>query len=938
MDTSKYLILNKRKNYADITEKVQTCKPETGNYRIVFNGGQNSYSYTQNSIEFLQDPEILKDPNEDMPSDIRISVGGRILADITAIFVFHSEESEWWRIRFFSGKERLYARNQIDIRTSCLTAEVAGNCFSYLKELSANSNLKSDDGKVLLKAHYDAIKFIDKCTALAVYLNPEKQKARTQDKENIIFPFGGNASQFKAVENALRHQISVVQGPPGTGKTQTILNIVANLIADNKKIVIVSNNNSATLNVLEKLASPKYDLNFLVAPLGRSENKKAFIKNQTELYPDFLKWRMETGAQATLKEAINLQSEALKTTFGEQERLAQAKLELSALLLEMEYFKDYCKEDEPICLETVSCKNLTAQKFMDLWQECCRFSERARPVSLWYKIKSAFVYGIANWEFYKNSSSTVITLLQKQFYNARKMELTEEISTLEDKLSSVDAEGMMHELTKNSLSSLHANLCEYYANKQVRAKFEEDDLWKRPGAVVKEYPIVLSTTFSACTSLQGIMYDYLIMDEASQVDIATGALALSCAKNVVIVGDLQQLSNVVKEEQAVISNKIFEKYQLAHGYSFSENSFLKSICTILPNVPQALLKEHYRCHPKIIGFCNQKFYNNELIVMTENCKEPNTLVVIKTAVGNHQRGRTSDRQVDVISQDILPKLMEAKYKPEDIGIIAPYGDQVAAVKAQLPSDSKIEVDTVHKFQGREKDVIVLSTVADKILATDFAARADILNVAVSRAKKMLWLVVSGNEQPADSNIADLVAYVEYNNFEVVQSEIRSVFDLLYQQYTDERISFLKKHPRVSRYDSENLMYAAIVELLTEFPQLSLGVICHQPLSMLIRNTDRLTEEDRLYVKHPATHVDFLIYNKVSKKPVLAIEVDGFQYHKKGSPQGKRDERKNRILGEYKIPLVRLLTNGSDEIERIRESLQKYARIQSEMGSQSKEDP
>ena len=63
--------------------------------------------------------------------------------------------------------------------------------------------------------------------------------------------------------------MSVIQGPPGTGKTQTILNILANLLVQNRTIEIVSNNNSATENVLEKLASPKYGLDFLVAPLGK---------------------------------------------------------------------------------------------------------------------------------------------------------------------------------------------------------------------------------------------------------------------------------------------------------------------------------------------------------------------------------------------------------------------------------------------------------------------------------------------------------------------------------------------------------------------------------------------------------------------------------------------------------------------------------------------
>lgn len=84
--------------------------------------------------------------------------------------------------------------------------------------------------------------------------------------------------------------MSVIQGPHGTGKTQTILNIIANLLIQNRTVEIVSNNNSATENVLEKLASAKYGLDFLAAPLGKRKNKNAFINGQSGCYPDPSSW------------------------------------------------------------------------------------------------------------------------------------------------------------------------------------------------------------------------------------------------------------------------------------------------------------------------------------------------------------------------------------------------------------------------------------------------------------------------------------------------------------------------------------------------------------------------------------------------------------------------------------------------------------------------
>ena len=127
---------------------------------------------------------------------------------------------------------------------------------------------------------------------------------------------------------------------------------------------------------------------------------------------------------------------------------------------------------------------------------------------------------------------------------------------------------------------------------------------------LEEFPIVLSTTFSAVSSVRNAVYDYVIMDEASQVTVETGALALSCAKNAVIVGDTMQLPNVVTTEDKQKLDAIIRKYEIEGGYNSSENSFLESIIKILPDVKQTLLKEHYRCNPEIINFCNQKFNDN----------------------------------------------------------------------------------------------------------------------------------------------------------------------------------------------------------------------------------------------------------------------------------------------------------------------------------------
>ena len=114
--------------------------------------------------------------------------------------------------------------------------------------------------------------------------------------------------------------------------------------------------------------------------------------------------------------------------------------------------------------------------------------------------------------------------------------------------------------------------------------------------------------------------------------------------------------------------------------------------------------------------------------------------------------------------------------------------------------------------------------------------------------------------------------------------------------------------------------------MSQYSISGLKIACHQSLRLLFRDSFRMTEEERLYASRPGTRVDFLLYNPVSKAPVLAIEVDGFHFHKDGTKQAQRDRLKDSIFEKYGIPLLRLPTNGSGEIEKVRTHL---ARIKSE---------
>ena len=892
------------------TREIVSCQynRNTKKWDVEFNNGKK-YSYGYLNVQKLKDPQILN------PKMYRISRDGREFFNIKAIYVFTGKHESYWHICFNNGSTTDYPQSGLDIVESCFNHKQSANVFEFLKQIAALNDIKNEEtNEKLLSKRFEKISFVSKNIALAKYLNPSLLKANESKNEYIpIFPFGCNNSQYKAVKNAMGNQISVIQGPPGTGKTQTILNIIANILMEGKTVQIVSNNNSATENIFDKLSSNKYNLGFIVATLGNSKNKKMFIKNQKISYPNFSTWKTKENP-IELHHKILEQSKRLKNIFDKKEKLATLKQELSQLITELKYFNQYVDESN-VSIENIKFKkNISSKKWMELWQECQMISDENKSIGILFKIKNFFKYGMTNWNFYKQDMSKIITTFQAMFYSTKQIELTTAIEDLETYFNTVN-EDLLTDLCNDSMIILKDKLARKYGANQKRKIFNENDLWKNPFKILEEYPVILSTTFSSKNSLNSdVVYDYLIMDEASQVDIATGALALSCAKNVVIVGDTKQLPNVVTDEIKEMTQIIFENFNISEGYKYT-NSFLQSILDVMPNVAQTMLREHYRCHPKIINFCNQKFYHGELIIMTTDKGEDDVLSVIKTVKGNHERDHYSQRQIDIIKNEIIPKY---SLNNDETGIITPYKNQVKALDKEI---SDIDAATVHKFQGKEKDNIIISTVDDVI--SDFADDSYLINVAVSRAKKRLILVVSGNEQSKERNITDLVEYIQYNNFEVIDSKIYSIFDYLYKQYTEERKAYLQKHKKISEYDSENLMYSLLEEILIDNKYSSLDVVCHFPLNMLIKDPKLLDEKECQYAMNPATHIDFLIYNTVSKKPVLAIEVDGYDYHKENTVQASRDLMKNDILKLYEIPLLRFKTNGSCEKSKIIQELDKY---------------
>lgn len=911
MYTQQSFIIIKGQPKSLLIEKIDLV--ERGVYAIKYKNSPKTYHYRYSDVVYLQNA-VWHDHLH-----LKVYVGGREQHNVSDVRSFSQGNLTHWRITYENGYAQDFMDGTIKVVKSCLGDEVARNAFEYLKRIAQINELgKDEENEGILPSLYQDIDFIDETLTVAPYLDAEKYKPQSMHSSTLLFPFGCNASQAKAIKNAFEKQISVIQGPPGTGKTQTILNIIANILLRNQTVIVVSNNNSATTNVLEKLQ--KYGIGFIVAPLGRRENKEHFIENQPTIPQELYSWELSPTDRTKTKQEASLALSKVQNVFSLQEELAECKQEIKDVELEWEHFKS----DNNVCEDDYTPKaGVKSKRLIRLWLEYQTLVEDGvlslsqNKLVRWVKLKwlnfvRKYILGIKS-PITVSNLQPVITELQALYFIVRLQELASRISEIESELQLIDADKQTGELTSLSLALLKDKLFDNYRDIKRLVLNETKDIRIHSEEFCKQYPVVLSTTFSARTAIPDQVYDYIIMDEASQVSIETGALALTCAKNAVIVGDTMQLPYVVTEEDRIKLNGIFNEFKVAQGFNCADYSFLQSVCAIIPNVEQTLLREHYRCHPTIINYCNQRFYGGNLLIMTEDHHESNVMTAIKTVPGHHEYNHYNQREIDVVKEEILPQLENL----DDVGIIAPYNNQVNQFNQQVHS---VEAATIHKYQGREKDTIIMSVTDDQI--TDFSDDSNLINVAISRAKKRFCLVVSGNEQEHKGNISDLIDYIAYNNLTVTDSKISSIFDYLFSHYTHERMQFLAGHRKISEYDSENIMFSLIEKILSDYPELNhLGVFCHTPLRNVIRDWSLLNEQERNYISHYSTHLDFLIINHVTKKPVLAIETDGYTYHNDETEQHQRDLLKNHILEVYRLPLIRLRTNESGEKEKILSALE-----------------
>ena len=227
-------------------------------------------------------------------------------------------------------------------------------------------------------------------------------------------------------------------------------------------------------------------------------------------------------------------------------------------------------------------------------------------------------------------------------------------------------------------------------------------------------------------------FDYLFIDEAGQVSLADALAMGTAARNVVLVGDPQQLDQVL---------------QGTHP-SGSDASVLKHLIGDEATIPAdrgIFLERTYRLHPDICAYISDEFYESRLepAAVAAERSTPLGTGLRYVPVDHDARRQESPEEVAAVAS-IVRELEAAGVAPGEIMVVAPYNAQVNALAAALPN--AVRVGTVDKFQGQEADVVIYSLASssgeDVPRGLEFLLSRHRTNVAISRARCLAYLVAS----------------------------------------------------------------------------------------------------------------------------------------------------------------------------------------------------
>ena len=629
-----------------------------------------------------------------------------------------------------------------------------------------------------------------------IFDKSSKEKKELKDFAAVT-PLSLSDSQEDVIRKIEQNPLLAVYGPPGTGKSQTIVNLVAHLVANGKTVLVASRMDKAVDVVaqrLNELGAP-----FLALRAGRLNYQKQLSFQLQDLIAG--KVDIDTGYEDAilvdvedmhdlLKAIKELENKCEKIISLENEwrEVVEKKLALEKDLGSKEFINKKLKKDE-----VDEIKNVLKSIEKNL-EKSGLFSSIANSLSA-MKLKK-----ILNISSLPTEPESIMRLslelqIEEMECEARIIEtrihkignihqILGQIKQLKQKQRGLAVDilknkrreslkGLLRDQIKRQRLIIHTKaIVERKKNLQNRLLEDEDFT-----PLMEAFPCWCVTTYAISGSLpmKSGLFDVAIIDEASQCDIASCFPVLFRAKKAVIVGDDKQLPHLsflekAKEQSFLSQYNIPDKYQLM--WRFRTNSMF-DLANYYSTNP-VLLDEHFRSYYPIIQFSNQEFYGNRIRIMTKDSGTNDVLELHRVEDGKVDSDATRNMpEVEAVIKRIHELILEDEGNedyPVSIGVVSPFRGQVDLISKALRQvltettirRHQIEVGTAHTFQGDERDVIIFSlAVADNSFAQSltFLQKPNLFNVAITRARKKLITFLSRDPKSLPQGL--LKDYIEY---------------------------------------------------------------------------------------------------------------------------------------------------------------------------------
>ena len=679
-----------------------------------------------------------------------------------------------------------------------------------------------------------------------------------------------NLDQLLAINNAMKYPVAYIQGPPGTGKTNTILNTIVTAFFNEKTVLFTSYNNHPINGVFEKLSNLEYrgrKMPFPVLRLGNVDKTKEAVQYIRELY--------ERVKDITVYEGTLVKNK--------DDRKERAK-KLTRLLKKYEEVLDYEERRETLN-QMLEYQNRSEGSF-----EMLAFREDLRNRQLGQVQRKIDAAGIITDDDAKALLDDNIEELKKYLYYIS----ASYIKKLED-----EAFRELRNIIFNSDEEQSSLAFTKYLSKTSNVR-----------KLQKIFPIIITTCISAHKlGSPTPMFDMVIMDEASQCNTAVSLVPIIRGESLMLVGDPQQLNPVILLDE-MVNQKLRKKYNVSDEYDYRANSVYKTYLACDAVSDEVLLHNHYRCHQKIIGFNNKKYYNSKLKIRTQS-QETNPLVYIDVQGSQGIEKNTAPEEAIAIIDYALVN------KDKTIGVITPFVNQKKLIEDDISKRglTNISCGTVHAFQGDEKDVVLFSTaITDQTNIGTYEwlkNNKELLNVATSRAKDKLIVLSSSkdltrlHQKGSSDDLFELIQYVRTNGeVQVTQKKANSRALGVKPFSTETEEAFL-----------QNLSHALENIWLSQSKYK-----IHKEVAISQVFQDNLNYSDLFY----SGRFDFVVYEVLQNQeiPILAIELDGKE-HFDNEIVMNRDRKKNEICKAHNLQIIRVENSYARRYNHIKEILFNY---------------